>query len=278
MKRLFLCLVFFLLNTTALWAACADSGKKLIEQKQIHEGLVELQKCADKKDPVSMILLGTIYTNGELGVPADPPKGFGYYNKASVLGNDMGQYLAGKAIWNGRGVTQNKKAGLALMAKAADQGNVEACFNVGFIHMNGQDGMPVNDYLALKYFGMADAAGNIDATNFIGLLVSQGRGIPKNEDLALKYFLKAAEKGHIAANASAGDIYVDRKDYSKAFPLYLKVAETGDAAAQHAIALFYWNGAGTQVDKYQALKWLNRCASQGSKDCIDTLTALGVKR
>ena len=33
----------------------------------------------------------------------------------------MGQYLAGKAIWNGRGVAQNKKAGLALMAKAAEE-------------------------------------------------------------------------------------------------------------------------------------------------------------
>lgn len=267
MKRACLVLIIFLLDTGVLWGACSDTGNKLIKQKKVQAGMAELQKCADKNDPLSMALLGAIYSNGEFGINVDQDKGFAYHKKAADLGNPLGQFLTGKSLWNGRGVKQDKTAGLALMTKAADQGNIEACYYVGFVHMNGQDGMPVNDYLALKYFGMADAAGNLDATVFLGTLVQQGRGVPKNEDLALKYFLKAAKKGNTGGQCMAADIFINKEDYQNAFPLLLQAANAGDLIAQHAIGFFFWNGAGTQMNKSEAIKWWKQCASKGHQEC-----------
>ncbi|MGI8437140.1 MAG: tetratricopeptide repeat protein [Chthoniobacterales bacterium] len=53
------------------------------------------------------------------------------------------------------------------------------------------------------------------------------------------------------------------QDFSKAFELYQKAAEQGDARAQNNLGSLYSAGQGVALDEKTAAKWFRKSAEQG---------------
>ena len=81
----------------------------------------------------------------------------------------------------GHGVHQSDKEAVTWYRKAADQGHVNAQFNLGVKYVNGQ-------------------------------------GVPKSDKEALKWYQKAANQGHIGAKAAFERLKLKQKDSAASVP------------------------------------------------------------
>ena len=82
--------------------------------------------------------------------------------------------------------------------KAADQGDVDAQFNLGVIYENGY-GVPENDALAVKWYRKAANQGYASAQYNLGHMYDSGRGMPENSIRAYVWWSMGKTQGH--ANA-----------------------------------------------------------------------------
>ena len=65
--------------------------------------------------------------------------------------------------------------------------------------------------------------------------------------------------------------YDNAKDYIKAFALYMKAAEMGNATAQNNVGFAYMTGQGTSKDLAKAFYWFGQAAEQGSAAAYNNL-------
>jgi hypothetical protein len=82
-----------------------------------------------------------------------------------------------------------------------------------------------------------------------------------------------------AGFASANDLTdaekaLRAKEYDKAFPIYTKLANAGNAEAQFRLGEMYWYGDGTAVDMGKSQVWLQKAAGAGHAGARDTLAVL----
>jgi hypothetical protein len=83
----------------------------------------------------------------------------------------------------------------------------------------------------------------------------------------------------VAGFASADDLgnaekALRAKEYDKAFPIYTKLANAGNAEAQFRLGEMYWYGDGTAVDMAKSQSWLQKAAGSGHSGARDTLAVL----
>jgi len=64
------------------------------------------------------------------------------------------------------------------------------------------------------------------------------------------------------------------KEYDKAFPIFTKLANAGDAEAQFRLGEMYWHGSGTAPDLGKSQAWLQKAASVGHGGAKETLAIL----
>jgi hypothetical protein len=84
---------------------------------------------------------------------------------------------------------------------------------------------------------------------------------------AIREFTELAEQGNAASQHNLALMY-DKgqgvpKDYKQAVKWYTKAAEQGDADSQFSLGYLYGNGLGVPQDYKQAVKWYTKAAEQG---------------
>jgi len=130
--------------------------------------------------------------------------------------------------------------------KAADQGNVEAQYNLGDCYFNGK-GVVKDQREAVTWYRKAAEQGNATAQIGLGYCYFYGEGVEKDGVEAVKWYRKAAEQGNAAAQIGLGRCYIYgegvEKDeveavkwYGKAVGWFRKAADQGDADA-HSISV-----------------------------------------
>lgn len=124
----------------------------------------------------------------------------------------------------------------------AEQGNVEAQFNLGQAYDRGR-GVPKDYVEALRWYRLAAAQGDPFAQFHLGNHYSEGIGLPKNEKEALRWWQLAAAQGFPPAQHSVG-----------------KVLSTGSQDVPS--------------DKIQAYVWLALSSSQGNEEAIQERDAV----
>jgi len=88
----------------------------------------------------------------------------------------------------GHGVERNFPEAARWYRMAAEQGHVDAQYNLGVMYDNGAGGGVKQDYQeAAKWYRMAAVQGSTDAQFNLGILYSRGRGVP--QDLVQAYVL-----------------------------------------------------------------------------------------
>ena len=116
----------------------------------------------------------------------------------------------------------------------ADEGDVEAMFCVGRMYANGF-GVPMNDELALKWYGMAAGEGHPEALYSLALMHANGWGVAMNDVPAAGFYRLAAGFGWIPAQAAMGYCYKHgagvEKDLVKAYMWFDVAAHNGDLSA-----------------------------------------------
>ena len=129
------------------------------------------------RDPIRIILTLAIPLLSAVGWGADLEKGLAAY--------DVGDY----------------ETSLAECQPLAEEGNATAQFCVGRLYANGF-GVPMNDDLALRWYGLAAEQGYSEAQLNLGLMHANGWGVEMNDEEAAKWYRLAAEQGLVAAQTS----------------------------------------------------------------------------
>lgn len=82
-------------------------------------------------------------------------------------------------------------------------------------------------------------------------------------DEALEQFRLEANEGYISAYNSVAAIYVQKKNYKKAWKWYLKSAGANDSTGQYYVGKFYQEGLHVKKDLNMAVKYYEKAANQG---------------
>ncbi len=131
---------------------------------------------------------------------------FGDFLKKAEQGDVDAQYNIGVIYDNGQGVPQDYKQAAKWYTKAAKQGHAFAQYNLALMHVDGQ-GVPQDHKQAAKWFTKAAEQGDAKAQYNIGVIYYKGQGVPQDYKQAVKWFTKAAEQGYIDAQRDLGWIY-----------------------------------------------------------------------
>ncbi|MBK6865052.1 MAG: sel1 repeat family protein [Ideonella sp.] len=85
--------------------------------------------------------------------------------------------------------------GAAFLRAAAEQGLLQAQFDLGLGDLNGI-GVPRNDAEAVRWFRRAGEAGFASAQHSMGLMYQDGQGVARDLEEALRWHARAAAQGH----------------------------------------------------------------------------------
>jgi hypothetical protein len=147
---------------------------------------------------------------------------------------------------------------MAVIQKAAEQGDAKAQYNLGLSYASGQ-GVPKDEAKAAQWFQKAAVQGYAEAQYILGLSHAKGHGVPQDETRAVQWYQKAAEQGHVGAQNILGLIYAKGqgvlKDETVAAQWFQKAAAQGNASAQFTLAMMYAKGQGVPQDEAMAAQW-----------------------
>lgn len=123
-------------------------------------------------------------------------------------GDGDAAYYLGSAYKDGLGVKRSEKMAAWWMEKAAEKGQKEAAYGVGFIYLHGAgegpDAVAADPKRAAKWLAVAADAGNADAQAVLSRMYAEGRGVEKDQDKALKLAEEAAKRGRASAQFDLG--------------------------------------------------------------------------
>lgn len=192
-----------------------------------------------------------------------PPKkknGFKETAKAAEQGNTEAQYELGRMYFLGRDVAKNATEAEKWYQKAAEQGIASAQYKLGYMYDYGQ-GISQNRVEAAKWYKKAAEQENVDAQYRLGNMFFYKVGIPEDIDEAIKWYKKAAEQGDIKAQKKLGEIYSNgaRKKDPEAIKWYKMAAERGDAEALKRLGDIY-----EKENALEAVKWYKMAIEQGN--------------
>ena len=103
---------------------------------------------------------------------------------------------------------------LAIWQPLADAGDAESQYGLGMMYGNGF-GVPMDDALALKWYGLAAEQGHSGAMCNLAVMHQNGWGVPPNEEEAVRLYSLAAEQGVAEAMVSLGRHFA--MDFSDAY-------------------------------------------------------------
>ena len=166
---------------------------------------------------------------------------------------------------------------LSLLQKAADAGNADAMFNLGWTYENR---WAIDQDLgkAREWYQKAADAGNANAMYYLGVLYEDGKGVTQDYGKAREWYQKAVDAGNREAMFKLGLLYEDGKgvtqDYGKAREWYQKAVDAGNREAMFKLGLLYEDGKGVTQDYGKAREWYQKAADAGSPDAMYYLGVL----
>ena len=204
-----------------------------------------------------------------------PPKkknGFKETAKAAEQGNTEAQYELGRMYFLGRDVAKNATEAEKWYQKAANQGNAKAQNELGNLYYTGLN-VTRNYSEAIKWYQKAAEQGIASAQYKLGYMYDYGQGISQNRVEAAKWYKKAAEQENVDAQYRLGNMFFYKvgipEDIDEAIKWYKKAAEQGDIKAQKKLGEIYSNGA--RKKDPEAIKWYKMAAERGDAEALKRL-------
>jgi TPR repeat protein len=183
-----------------------------------------------------------------------------WWRKAAEQGDAEAQYNLGYMYGNGWGVTQDFAEALKWYRKAAEQGDARAQYELEWAEAKvAASSTQSADAKREQEERQADARSDL----------AKGGAASAAGDYAeaVKWWRKAAEQGNAQAQHNLGLMY-DKgegvtQDYAEAAKWFRKAAEQGDVEAQYNLGLMYYFGDGVLQDTIAAHMWSHIAADNG---------------
>lgn len=176
--------------------------------------------------------------------------------------------------------SQAQEVGIAQLQHLAEQGNVEAQYDLGMAYIKGQS-VQKNYQIAKEWLEKSAMQDYPGALGFLGVMYQNGLGVEKNYAKAMDFLNRAASKGNIDAMASLGQMYSDgegvERNYSKAVEYLKPAANAGNWGAQYTLGAMYADGRGVPQDYVEAHKWFNILAAVGFEQVVEVRNRLAKK-
>ena len=195
-----------------------------------------------------------------------------------ILSAEPKQYV--EAIEKG-----NYKAALNILIPLAEEGDINAQYNLGNIYGDIFNYLKVG-YLkdkkkAFEWFEKAALQGHTEAQHSLGYMYFTGQGIKQDYQKSFEWELKAANLGHAEAQHGIAVAYEYGlgvpKDRKKAFDWFIKSAHNNYPSAQYSLATYYEYGVGTKQNLEEAIYWYKKTALNGDSESQFILKQKGVK-
>ena len=227
-----------------------------------------------------------------------------YFNQALQKGVSEAHNYMGVCYELGFGVTPSKEKAFYFYEKAAKEGVSEAIasynrlkasvmdtsvedsdlnpndgenyFNLAEDYYYGENGRPVDQKEAVRWYKQAAHLNHADAQFSLGYCYAHGEGIGESAQDAVYWFRKGAENGSADAQCALGECYYNgegvSEDAEKAFYWFNKAAEQDNATACFYMGECYENGYGCSVDKKKALQYYLKAKDLGDEGAEEALS------
>lgn len=207
------------------------------------EALKWLKAAVDQENARAQLLLAMSYYGNYLNIEPDISKAVYWYRKSAEQGNVVAQFNMGYMYIYGEKVSQDFSKGIYWMTKAAEQGFADAQLNIGSCYWQGL-GVAKDKQVAFGWWRQAAEQGNIEAQYVLGTeLIEESRNI-------------AGKKR--AKEISTEGIY------------YLEMAaKAGNIDAPYFLALVYSLGIGVKENRKLSNYWYGEAARCGNTKAIE---------
>ena len=153
---------------------------------------------------------------------------------------------------------ETKESFMERMYRQAEEGNVDALLNLGYMSLYGLNGVEINYKKAFEYYSLAAQSGDDVAINNLGSLYYSGVGVRKNITKAAELFAKASDLGNTEASLNLAVIYLSQKDSlgntAEAIALLKKVAEDNNPTGKYLLGYAYLKGIGVPLNTKKAVE------------------------
>ena len=123
---------------------------------------------------------------------------------------------------------------------------------------------------ALREWEPLAEQGNIEAQYNLGFMYDNGQGLTQDKAEAVKWYRLAAEQAHGDAQLNLGAIYRNGigvpQDFVEAANWYRLAAEQGNAIAQDNLGILYYFGDGVTQSNLTAYMWINLAFENGAPE------------
>jgi len=258
MHKYFLASLFLL----ASWPTFATMEEALNSFKKGNYGAAvkELSALAEAGDMSAQIMLGALYNKGG-AVQRDDKIAATWFEKAANQGNVEALYQLGYLYENSQ-LPRDYKAAAGLYHKAAQQGSAKAQARLGAFYAGGT-GVEQNPNEAILWFGKAALQGNTEAQFRLGLMYLIGKTVPKNNDVAKGWLTKAAAQSHADSLFLLAEMYKNGQGVPK------------DPILAYSLDTLALSNNTTMTKR--ATKSLDYLADQLSSEQIETSTKLAAE-
>lgn len=264
-----------------------ELGMKYQRDKEDQEAFKWLKLAADQGQVEAMYHLGRIYEYGKLGVEHNVAEAMKWHARAAEQGHKRATdnleelkkmepllHAAGKGDAEAQCKLgemyrwRNNPEALKWLKLAADQGQVEAMYELGDIYGDGKCGVERNEEEAVQWFTRAADQGHLFAKQSL-------RPIKEKRDLKL-----AAKSGDVEALYDLGDnywgSYRDRERSAVEAVKWFKLAAAqGDAGAMFRLGEIFRYGRfgprGIEQNQAEAVRWFKLAADRGNNGAMHAL-------
>ncbi|EJK72659.1 hypothetical protein THAOC_05789 [Thalassiosira oceanica] len=151
--------------------------------------LALVRKRVDARDPVATEFLASAYHRGNRGLQQDIPRSIELWTEAANLGDLNAHFNLGYRYWSGKGVEQDVARGIRHLQHAAMQGHPGSRFMLGFHEYKSR-----NDELAVQHWMISAKMGHEVSPNEIKEMFMKGHATKAQYAEALRGYQNALDE------------------------------------------------------------------------------------
>ncbi len=169
-------------------------------------------------------------------------------------------------------------AAIKGIQELADKGDKDAQYAIGlFLSQSKEQGALEK---VLDYYAKAANQGQLQAMNNLGFIIAGSSKDPEKQKEGVNWIKKASDLGNNPARRNMAQIYLNgmagiAKDVAAAEKLLVTAAGEKDWDAAYLLSQFYMGAGGTEKqDDKQGWDYLNKAATGGNANALDALGSL----
>lgn len=233
--------------------------------------LASLKKGVDLGSAAALRCLGLSSLYGYFGTEKDPSRAFGFFRRASELGDTSAMRHLGLLYLDGVGVDKDEDEAARLIVAAAQRGDADAQYDYFRLLSDGR-GVTRDRALGIQWLRKSAEGGKRAALGVLGSFIVHGDGVEKDIERGVALLERAAREGETWAWRHLGRLYMygDQVpiDYVRACAYLRRGVNENDGESCNDLSILVGRGLGCMRDEKEAGKLLDRAVALGVEAAI----------